>query len=365
MSDKDILELNLGLVIVGPEKPLSDGIADEFIKLGIPVFGPTKLASQLEASKIYSKEIMNELKIPTAKWRAISKDDFLKISKHIRIPCVIKADGLASGKGVFICDQELDIENVVSAIKEDKFGSAMNSIIIEEKLEGKEASIMAICDGTNSIMLPSSRDYKKRYDKDKGPNTGGMGAISPIPNIDNAFLKTIQNSIITPILKMMKSSGHEFRGILYVGLILTNTGPKVLEFNVRFGDPECQVLMLMIKDDLLPILINASNGALLKKEVAIKDGAACCVVVCNKDYPNSKSNGEEVHINLEQLKKNGIKIFFSGIEQDMEKYLTSGGRIMSVCSYGENIFIAKTNIYNNINLINFKEMCYRTDIGFK
>ena len=360
MTDEDILKLNLGLVIVGPEKPLSEGITDRFINLKIPVFGPTKLAAQLETSKLYAKRIMNELSIPTAKFKSFSLSArFMQAKEYINGPCVVKVDGLAAGKGVYVCNNEKEGHDAVNDIGTGKYGISGAHIIVEEKLIGKEASIIAICDGENSIMLPSCRDYKKRYDNDEGPNTGGMGVICPVPTLDDKFLKEIQESIVNPILKKMKEKNSEFRGALYVGLILTNDGPKVLEFNVRFGDPECQALMLMIEDDFLLFLLEAANGKIKKNEVSTKKGSVCCVVLCNKDYPIKGSSGNKITFDSKER-----TVYLSGTKiNDKNELLTNGGRIMTVCAYGENIKAARDNVFKDIEGICFDKMDYRKDIG--
>ena len=356
-SDENV---KLDLVVIGPEGPLSNGMTDVFLDAGISVFGPTRKAARLETSKMYAKEIMNELNIPTAIFETFDRKTFIKMSPEISTPCVIKADGLAAGKGVYVCNDFWEKWDAVYDIEYDKIGSAADNVLVEEMLFGKELSIIAICDGERSIMLPSCRDYKRRFDNDEGANTGGMGAICPVPNCGDAYLAYVKHKIVDPVLKEMKSRGAEFRGALYVGLIVTGDGSKVLEFNVRFGDPECQVLMMMIDEDILPILRDAAKGKLEERKIKVKDGASCCIVMCDMGYPEKRSQGEVISLGDDIAGD----VFFSGAAKDDEGNIaTDGGRILSICSRGEDLSEAIKRAYEDVNLVNFKNMDYRKDIG--
>ena len=358
---KNIYDVYLDLVIVGPEKPLAEGIANKFMLMGTPVFGPTRQAAFLETSKLFAKSIMTEAGIPTADFAMFEGPTrFMEAEKAIVGPCVVKVDGLAGGKGVYVCDSKEEAIAAVKDIGTGKYGSSGAKILIEEKLTGPEVSVFAICDGRHSIMLPTCRDYKRRYSGNKGPNTGGMGAISPVPGLGKDFLRDIQRAVVTPLLLKMKSIGREFRGVLYTGLMLTEQGPKVLEFNVRFGDPECQALMMLLDERLLPVMYDAAVGNMPKRKMTTVGKSVCCVVLCNKDYPVKGSQDERIEI------EEGCfdSIYYSGVDfgEDL-KLITNGGRIMTVCSFGDNIAEAREKVYNNIGSVQFEGMDFRNDIG--
>ena len=359
---ENIFSVSIDLVVVGPENDLANGIADIFSKMNIPVFGPKKLAARLESSKKYAKELMNKLNIPTAKFESFDRETFSKVSAEVAtIPCVIKVDGLAAGKGVYVCRNFWERWHAIENI--DRHGSAADTIIVEELLTGRELSIIAICDGERSVMLPSCRDYKGRLESNHGLNTGGMGSICPVPGYGDEFLKQIKDSIVDPVLQEMKNNGHEFRGALYVGLMITDSGPKVLEFNVRFGDPECQALMMVLDEDLLDILFQAATGQLLERPIKTKNVSSCCVVLCTKAYPDHNAYGDIINIDLDVWNNESMSVFFAGVAIDNEKLITNGGRIMSICSTGLDLNHAAATVYSHIDTVSFTGMDYRSDIG--
>lgn len=369
-SIKDFCFQNkIELVVIGPEQPLVDGLADFLRKFGIKVFGPSAMAAQIESSKAFAKKIMIEANVPTAKYVEFTEaqlsqsKEYLKSAKY---PLVIKADGLAAGKGVLICNNFLEAESAIKEIFEDKvFGKSGNKIIIEEFLIGEEASIFAITDGEKYLCLPAAQDHKRIGDGDTGKNTGGMGAYAPAPIISTELLKKIENEIITPTLKQMRETGNKFIGCLYAGLIITNDGPKVIEFNCRFGDPETQVVLPILEGDFLVLLYSAADEKLEKDSVKYSGGSAVCIVAASKGYPDDYKKGLE--INGLDFSDNETIIYHAGTKKENGKILTNGGRVLGITSVvnNSNLKLAKEKAYDAISKISFDGMYFREDIAEK
>lgn len=360
-------EEKIDLTVVGPELPLSNGIVNEFNRKGLRIFGPSKKATEIESSKVFSKYLMKKYNIPTANYEVFQNNEkaFNYIKKQT-FPLVIKADGLAAGKGVFIVKDLLQARNALDALmKEKKFGEAGRQVIIEEFLEGEEVSILAFCDGKTVVPMVSSQDHKKIFDNDRGLNTGGMGAYSPVPFYLNEFKKKILEGILKPTLKGLQSEGREYKGVLYAGLILTKQGPKVLEFNARFGDPETQVVLPRLKTDLIDILNAVIEGTLHKINIEWNNNAAVCVVMASGGYPGKYHKGKVIS-GLERLEKmKDIIVFHAGTKLQDDKIITSGGRVLGITAWDETISKAKERAYKGVKEIYFKDMYYRKDIASK
>jgi len=360
-------EEKIDLTVVGPELPLSNGIVNEFNRKGLRIFGPSKKATEIESSKVFSKYLMKKYNIPTANYEVFQNNEkaFNYIKKQT-FPLVIKADGLAAGKGVFIVKDLLQARNALDALmKEKKFGEAGRQVIIEEFLEGEEVSILAFCDGKTVVPMVSSQDHKKIFDNDRGLNTGGMGAYSPVPFYLNEFKKKILEGILKPTLKGLQSEGREYKGVLYAGLILTKQGPKVLEFNARFGDPETQVVLPRLKTDLIDILNAVIEGTLHKINIEWNNNAAVCVVMASGGYPGKYHKGKVIS-GLERLEKmKDIIVFHAGTKLQDDKIITSGGRVLGITAWDETISKAKERAYKGVKEIYFEDMYYRKDIASK
>ena len=360
---------NIKLVVIGPEQPLVNGMADYLRQNNFKVFGPNKAAAEIEGHKTFSKRLMAKYNIPTADFAEFSSNEIESAKNYlssIKFPCVIKADGLAAGKGVIICNAFSEAQNVLDEIFVKKiFGPAGEKIIIEDFLIGEEASIFAITDGTNFICLPSAQDHKRISDNDTGKNTGGMGAYSPAPLVTKEILKEVEEKIITPTLNAMAAEERKFIGCLYCGLMLTKEGPKVVEFNCRFGDPETQVVLPIIEGDLLNLLFSASTGNLDKNAVKYSGGAAVCVVAASKGYPDSFEKGYEIS-GLENQSENVI-VFHAGTMEVENKIVTNGGRVLGVTSVNKNndFKAAKNSAYSALRKIHFKNIYFRNDIADK
>ncbi|MCF6343953.1 MAG: phosphoribosylamine--glycine ligase [Devosiaceae bacterium] len=356
---------NIGLVIVGPEMPLVAGIADDLRAANILTFGPSKAASELEGSKIFTKKLCNEMNIPTAYYAEFS--DELPALEYVReqgAPIVIKADGLAAGKGVVVA---LSLEQAEQAIRDcfsGAFGAAGEKLVIEEFLDGEEVSIFAICDGENFITLASAQDHKRAFDGDKGPNTGGMGAYSPAPMVDNALLTKIEKQIIAPTILGMKQRGTPFSGVLFAGLMIKDNQPKLIEHNVRFGDPECQTLMMRLKSDLLDLLEASAKGDISNVKPQWHEQVALCVVMAANGYPSSYQKGTIIS-GLENIDDENVKIFHAGTKKQGDKILANGGRVLNITAMGDSVKQAQTTAYQAIKKINWQSGFYRTDIGYK
>lgn len=357
----------IDLTVVGPELPLTLGIVDAFEEKGLRIFGPQKNAAILEGSKVFAKQFMERHNIPTARYKvAESAEDARKIvaSGEFEFPLVVKADGLAGGKGAIICHSLARAEEAIQTIMIDKqFGEAGKRVVIEEFLWGKEVSFIVITDGVRINPLVTTMDHKAAYDGDKGPNTGGMGAISPSPYIDGELFTEAMKRIVFPTVTRMLEENRKFVGVLYVGLMLTEKGPKVLEYNCRFGDPETQPQMLRLKSDLVDLLLAAVEGNVLRDKVEWSSQPAGCVVLASGGYPFKYEKGKEIS-GLEEVEKiPGIVIFHAGTDMIDDKLVTAGGRVLNVCSLGETLEKAMEKIYQACEKINFDAMHYRRDIG--
>ncbi|MGC8927266.1 MAG: phosphoribosylamine--glycine ligase [Myxococcota bacterium] len=372
ISPEDIIGLKnfaiahkIDLTVVGPELPLALGLADEFCKSGLPVVGPMQGAAEIESSKVFSKLIMQEANIPTADFAVF--DDVSEAEKYIMSadrPLVVKADGLAQGKGVFPCLNKGEAIAAVNAImKEGLFGSAGKRVVIEEFLEGEEVSFMGITDGDTFIPFATSQDHKRAYDNDEGPNTGGMGAYSPARVLNEKEQQKVINEIIYPLLKKLKEKGRPYRGFLYAGLMIVDDKPYVLEFNARMGDPETQPLMMRLKTDIVPLLLGAANGSLKDENVVWDDRFAICVVMAAQGYPGSYKKGMEI-TGIEQFRDlEDIMVFHAGTFRDSDRIITNGGRVLGVTALGDTIEKAIEKVYRAVSNIHFDGAYYRRDIG--
>ena len=358
--------LQINLIIIGPEVPLSQGLANKMREAGLTVFGPCKEGAQLEASKDWAKKLMIENNIPTAKhWSAHSKEEALKILRKFNQPLVIKADGLAAGKGVTVCDTIDQSEDAIKAIFSGKFGSAGTKVILEEKIEGPEVSIFALCDGEDLIVLPPAQDHKRLLEGDKGPNTGGMGAYAPAPLINQKSLQDLTELVLIPTLKGLKKRKIKYIGVIYAGLMLTSSGPKVIEFNCRFGDPECQALMPLMGEELAYVLFACARGELKKApKLTFKNSCCACIVAAAKGYPENPQKGETININFES--NSSVQVFHAGTTVDQfNNIITCGGRVLSVVTQGKSFNDAFDLAYNYLKEINFNGMHFRKDIGYQ
>ena len=357
----------IDLTVVGPEAPLVEGIVDEFEKKGLRIFGPQKEAARLEGSKVFCKELLWKYDIPTAVGEVFSDiEDAKKFLKDCKFPRVVKADGLAAGKGVIICRTEEEaLETVENIMGRKVFGKAGERIIIEEFLEGEEASFLVFTDGEKILPLISSQDHKAIYDGDKGPNTGGMGAYSPAPVVDAEVQERTMREIIHPVIKAMREEGNKYRGILYAGLMISEDGPKVLEFNVRLGDPETQPVLPLLKTDLI-IPINACiDGELGDVKLDWSEGASVCVVLTSGGYPGKYEKGKEISGLDKVSRDDGIYVFHAGTLKKNTTLITNGGRVLGVTAVGKSIKEAIDKAYGAAGKIHFDEVYYRKDIGFR
>jgi phosphoribosylamine--glycine ligase len=355
----------LGLTVVGPELPLTLGIAELFQKRGLRIFAPGREAAKLEGSKAFAKEMLQENHIPTAAFATFSEAAAAK--KYLvgqKPPYVVKADGLAAGKGVLICASRDEAEAAIDDVLVRKlFGAAGDKVVIEEFLEGEEASFIVLTDGAHILPLASSQDHKRVFDGDQGPNTGGMGAYSPAPVVTPEIHRRIMTEILEPLLKGLKKKSILYRGVLYVGLMLTAGGPKVLEFNARFGDPECQPLMLRLKSDLVPLIEATIDGKLDEMKTDWENAAAVCVVLCAGGYPGSYEKGKEIK-GLDALKDwpRG-SVFHAGTTKKDGRWLTAGGRVLGVTALGSDIKAAVAEAYGAVAQIKWQGIHYRKDIA--
>jgi len=357
----------IDLTVVGPELPLTMGIVDEFEAHGLRIFGPSKKAAELEGSKIFAKQFMERHRIPTARYKIAETDDqAMKIlnSGTFSFPLVIKADGLAAGKGAVVCPNMKKAEETVQAIMVKKqFGEANSRVVIEEFLAGREASFIVISDGTQVQPLVTAMDHKAAYDGDRGPNTGGMGVISPSPFITKELFMQVASSIIFPTITRMLEEGRRLRGVLYAGLMLTEQGPKVLEFNCRFGDPETQVQLLRMESDFLEILLSAVFENVLSRKVRWSAKVSGCVVLASGGYPLHYETGKPIE-GLEQAEAiPGVTVFQAGTRMDKRTLVTGGGRVLNVCALDATLSGAMGKAYQAASAIRFEAMHYRRDIG--
>jgi len=357
---------NRCFTVIGPEAPLAMGIVDMFNEKNLKIFGPTKEAAQLESSKIWAKQFLKRNNIPTAAFEVF--DDPVKAKEYVNkigYNVVIKADGLASGKGVIVCDSKDEAEKSIDMMLVDKkFGDAGNNIIIEERIDGIEASYIALSDGKIAIPMATSQDHKRVFDNDKGPNTGGMGAYSPTPIIDNDISQKIQEKIIDKTILSLRNEGITFKGFLYAGIMLKDGEPYVLEYNVRMGDPECQPILMRMDSDLFEYLMGSVNGTLGNmQQISWKNKSAVCIVLASKGYPESYQKGDEI-FGLEKVSNDGL-VFHAGTKMVDKKMTTNGGRVLGVTALGDTLELAIKNAYNIAGKISWKNKYMRTDIGKK
>ena len=352
--------------VVGPEDPLAAGIVDAFVEKGLPIFGPTKNAAKLESSKIWAKEFMKRNSIPTADFEIF--DDAQKAKDFVKSyekPVVIKADGLAAGKGVIVCKNKDEANDAIDTILTKKsFGDAGSKIIIEERIDGVEASYIALCDGKIGIPMATSQDHKRVFDNDEGPNTGGMGAYSPTPIIDEKLGTEIQEKIIDKTIHAMRDEGFEFKGFLYAGIMIKDGIPYVLEYNVRMGDPECQPILMRLDSDLYDYLHASSEGKLNElPEISWKNQYSVCVVLASKGYPSSYPTGDEI-TGFENISSDAF-VFHAGTKKQDDKIKSNGGRVLGVTALGSSLEDAINNAYDACNHIHWTNKYHRTDIGKK
>lgn len=356
-------EHNIDLTVVGPEVPLVMGISDEFSKRGLRVFGPDKSCSRLEGSKLFSKEFMVRHGIPTAKYKEYTDiDKAIDEIDNFGYPVVIKADGLAAGKGVVIPTSREDAIDTLNMIMRDKkFGDSGNLVVVEEYLTGIETSILAFVDKNTIVPMESAKDHKKVFEKETGPNTGGMGTFSPSTIYSRELAEKVYNEVLIKSLEGFQKDGLEFRGILFVGLMITENGEKVLEYNCRFGDPETQSVLLRLETDLSEIMMAITEDRLSEVEIKYSQEAAACVVLASGGYPEDYEKGKVI-TGLNDV-DDSIVIFHSGTKKSDENIVTNGGRVLGVCSKGASVELAAKNVYANIGKINFEGMHFRKDIG--
>ena len=352
--------------VVGPEDPLAAGIVDAFVEKGLPIFGPSKNAAKLESSKIWAKEFMKRNSIPTADFEIF--DDAQKAKDFVKSyekPVVIKADGLAAGKGVIVCKNKDEANDAIDTILTKKsFGDAGSKIIIEERIDGVEASYIALCDGKIGIPMATSQDHKRVFDNDEGPNTGGMGAYSPTPIIDEKLGTEIQEKIIDKTIHAMRDEGFEFKGFLYAGIMIKDGIPYVLEYNVRMGDPECQPILMRLDSDLYDYLHASYEGKLNElPEISWKNQYSVCVVLASKGYPSSYPTGDEI-TGFENLSSDAF-VFHAGTKKQDDKIKSNGGRVLGVTALGSSLEDAINNAYDACNHIHWTNKYHRTDIGKK
>jgi phosphoribosylamine--glycine ligase len=357
----------IDLTVVGPEGPLMLGIVDEFEKRGLKIFGPSKKAAEIEGSKVFAKQFMERHKIPTARFKvADSFDAAQKViaSGEFGFPLVVKADGLAAGKGAVVCHSAKKAEETAAGmLVGKKFGAAGRRIVIEEFLRGREVSFIVISDGTRVQPLVSAMDHKAVYDGDKGPNTGGMGAVSPSPLMNEGLFHEIMNTVVHPAVTRLLEEGRKFKGVFYAGLMVTDKGPRVLEFNSRFGDPETQSQMLRLESDLVELLAAAAEGNVLKTEAKWSAKPSACVVVASGGYPIRYDKGKAISGLTEVSEMPGITVFHAGTKFENDTYATAGGRVLGVCASEATLEETMKKIYDAVGRIYFEAMHYRRDIG--
>lgn len=356
---------HVDLVVVGPEAPLVAGLADALNAAGIPVFGPSKAAAQLEGSKVFAKDLMKKYNIPTAAYGVFYKvDEAKEFIAQTGAPIVVKADGLAAGKGVVVA---MSVEEANAAVEDmlsgNRFGEAGSTVVIEEFMEGEEASLLAFVDGKTVVPMIASQDHKRIFDGDKGPNTGGMGTYAPAPVLTDALRDEAMKTILEPMVATMEKEGLPYVGCLYAGLMITPQGPKVVEFNARFGDPETQVVLPLLDSDLGQIMMACATGTLTADMVKWKDSSAACVILASKGYPETSSKGDAIRGDIKQ--HDTTIVFHSGTKLIGDEYVTNGGRVLGVVGLGKDLRTALDRAYGRIERIDFEGMQYRTDIGAK
>jgi phosphoribosylamine---glycine ligase len=356
----------IDFVVVGPEAPLCAGIVDDLEAAGIKAFGPSRVAAQLEGSKGFTKDLCRVAGIPTAAYERFHAAAEAKAYVRSRgTPIVVKADGLAAGKGVVVAESIGEAEAAIDMIFGGELGAAGAELVIEDFLSGEEASFFALCDGETALPLASAQDHKRAFDGDKGPNTGGMGAYSPAPIIDAATSARVMAEIIQPTLRAMKAMGAPYKGVLYAGLMITPEGPMLIEYNVRFGDPECQVLMPRLMSDLVPALLASCDGVLKSLDLRWHPQSALTVVMAAKGYPGAYAKGSVIEGLAEAAAVEGVEIFHAGTKQDAGRILANGGRVLNVSALGKTVSEAQARAYAAIARIQWPEGYYRHDIGWR
>ena len=363
------LENEIDLTVVGPEIPLVEGIVDIFKKAGLAIFGPTKAAAQIEGSKYFSKNLMRKYNIPTASFETFTdKRTALKYLEAKGAPIVVKASGLAAGKGAIVCDTKEEAKDALKLIFDTKaFGDAGSTVILEEKMVGEEASVFALSDGKNYKILPVSQDHKPVFDGDKGPNTGGMGAYAPAPLVDDAMLLRIENDIIKPTLDAMAEEGALYTGLLYAGVMITAEGPKVVEYNCRFGDPETQAVLPLVECDWFAALNSCTNGTLSSVKWKIKEGSCVTVVLASGGYPGNYEKGLKISgVDSAEWNKSNLDVYHAGTARnDKKELVTNGGRVLAVSAWSETLKEAIALVYEGVACIDFEGRYFRRDIGAK
>ncbi|HTK83227.1 MAG TPA: phosphoribosylamine--glycine ligase [Bacteroidota bacterium] len=364
-----VIEHSIDLTVVGSEQPLVQGIVNTFEANGRYIYGPSREAAMLEGSKMFAKQFMQKYNIPTAEFRAFSANQRFDAERFINEtppPLVVKADGLAGGKGVLVCQSKEEALDAVRKMFDDKiFGDAGQNLVIEEFLVGEEASVFILTDGKNYATLPAAQDHKRIFDHDEGKNTGGMGAYAPAPVIGDELLERIKRNIVRPTLLGMENEGMPYRGCLYFGLMITETGPKVIEYNCRFGDPEAQVVLPLLDCDLVQIMFDSIRGNISQQRVTMKKQSAVCVVIVSGGYPDRYEVGKPV-LGLESAgEQPDVVLFHAGTSSEKGKTVTAGGRVLGVTAIGDDLEHTIDSAYRAVNKITFDNMYYRSDIGKK
>jgi phosphoribosylamine---glycine ligase len=359
----------IDLTVVGPEAPLSLGLADRFVAAGRLIVGPSAAAARLESSKAFAKAFMQRHRVPTARFSACATiDEALDVvrSGELGWPLVLKADGLAAGKGVVIADDRAAAEAaIISAMRDRRFGAAGDCLVIEEHLSGPELSFFVLVDGTRAVFIGAAQDHKRMFDDDRGPNTGGMGAFAPSPLVGRALAARIMRDIVDPVVGGMAAEGHAYAGFLYVGLMLTPDGPRVIEFNVRLGDPEAQVILPLIDEPLLPLLLDTARGTLRQASVRVSPDRMACVVLASRGYPDRSERGREITGINDAERIAGVSVYHAGTAMDDGRLVTAGGRVLTVAARGGAFNEAIARAYAGVLRISFEGMQYRHDIGKK
>lgn len=370
-GNEDIIDfarlMQVDLTVAGPETVLTEGLADEFEKRGMAFFGPSKAAARIEGSKGFAKALMKKYGIPTAAYETFDDEEnaIAYLKANDTYPIVIKADGLASGKGVIIAQSEEEaIDTVKDMLEGHTFSGAGRSVVIEEFMEGEEASMLCFCDGTNVVPMISAQDHKRIFDFDKGPNTGGMGAYAPAPVMTKEMCEEVNVRILRPIVAAMKKEGYPFKGCLYAGLMITSEGPKVVEFNCRFGDPETEAVLPLFDGDLARVMLDCVHGTLSDEAVVWKKACAVDVVLASEGYPASHSSGEVIS-GIEDAKKAGCLVFHAGTVKKNGQYVVNGGRVLNVVALADTLAEAKAKAYEGVSRISWRGMQYRHDIADK
>ncbi len=352
------------MVVVGPEAPLAAGVADALRDAGFAVFGPGAEGAQLEASKAWAKQLMKEAGVPTAgHWAVGSEAEALAVLREVQRPLVVKADGLAAGKGVTVADTVEESETAIREAFKGRFGAAGSQLVLEERMEGPEVSVFALCDGEKMVLLPPAQDHKRLNEGDRGPNTGGMGAYAPAPLLDAEDLEAVRRIVLEPTLEALRQRGIDYRGVIYAGLMITADGPQVIEFNCRFGDPECQTLMPLLGPEIAAVLQACALGRLdLAPQLSIAERCSACVVAAAEGYPEAPRKGDAIRINLTPSPDH--QLFHAGTRRDSSgDLLTAGGRVLAVVAQGDDFDAAFAGAYSGLNQLDYAGITYRRDIG--